>query len=112
MSENTFPKARPLTRLEAKAIQTAQLDPRSTRPILLKAKKIVDLPDDDEERAMEMMEEIDAVNELNDEIQDWILDNVYKDYDFDSTPLPDCRRLADETYKLTYGASTEEEKNS
>lgn len=112
MSENKLPKPRPMTRAEARAIQAAGLDPRSTRPILAKAKKVIDLNDDDENKAMEMLEEIDAINEINEKIRDWILDNVYKDYNFDNTPLPDCRKLADETYKLTYGASPEEEKNS
>ena len=112
MSESTFPKPRPLTRAEAKALKAAGLDPQSTRPILLKAKKIVDLPDDDEEKALEMLEEIDAINDLNEKIRDWILDNVYTNYNFDNAPLPDCRKLADETYRLTFGVTPAEEKNS
>lgn len=112
MSENTFPKPRPMTRAEVKAIQAAGLDPRSTRAILVKAKNIMDLPEDDEAKALEVLEDIDAVSELNEKIVDWILDNVYKDYDFDNAPFPECKQLANETYRLTFGGTPEEEKNS
>lgn len=77
---------------------------------MLKAKKVMTLEDDEE--AAGMMEEIEEIQQLNEKIEDWILDNVYVDYNFDNAPLPDCRKLANETYRLTYGAEPEEEKNS
>ena len=43
---------------------------------------------------------------------DWILENVYSDYDFDEYPNGECLRLAADTFKLAMGQTTEEAKNS
>lgn len=43
---------------------------------------------------------------------DWILDNVYGDYDLDDYPSGECLRLAADTFKLAMGQTTEEAKNS
>lgn len=43
---------------------------------------------------------------------DWILDNVYSDYNFEEYPNGECMRLAADTFKLAMGQPTEEAKNS
>lgn len=43
---------------------------------------------------------------------DWILDNIYSDYDLDEYPNGECMRLAADTFKLAMGQPTEEAKNS
>ncbi len=43
---------------------------------------------------------------------DWILDNVYSDYDLDEYPNGGCMRLAADTFRLAMGQPTEEAKNS
>ncbi len=53
-----------------------------------------------------------AILNLNDEMETWILDNVYKEYDFNSADFQACSVLAAETYKITFFPEQNEIKNS
>jgi hypothetical protein len=40
---------------------------------------------------------------LTEDMIDWILENVYSDYDFDDVPNQECMKLALDTYTLAMG---------
>lgn len=76
-----LPVPRPLTRSEIKLLRHAGLDPA-------------------------FLEDETSVR-ISAEMVEWILDNVYKGYDFSNVPYPDCLQLATRTYQLTYNTEAE-----
>jgi hypothetical protein len=82
----TMPKARALTRAEIKALREAGLDPAFRAD--------------------------DLTMKVNAEMVDWMLDHVYRDFDFANTPYSSCLELATRTYQLTYSVSEAAAKNS
>lgn len=89
-----LPKARSMTRKERKAFLAAGADPGVFR------------------RTGDSDTDNPALVELTEKMVDWILENIYPDYDFDDVPNGECVRLAQETYALTMGVNPEQLKNS
>lgn len=76
-----LPEPRPLTRSELKLLRDAGLD-----PAFLEGETSV---------------------RISAEMVEWILDNIYKEYDFTNTSYSECLRLATKTYQLTYSMDGE-----
>ena len=74
--EIIVPQARPLTRGEVKKLREANLDPA--------------------------FHEDDLTMKVNAEMVDWILENIYPDFNFDNNPYSSCLKLATDVYQLTY----------
>lgn len=93
-SRSALPQARSMTRRERKAFLAAGADPGVFR------------------RTGDSETDNPALIELNEKMVDWILENIYPDYNFDDTPNGDCIKLAQDTYALTMGVKPEALKNS
>lgn len=88
-------QARPMTRAERKAFQSAGLDMRRNASQF---------------RKWHEAGEDSQIAVLQDEAEDWILDNMYPELPAE-VPNNEASKLATDTYNLTFGLA-EEEKNS
>lgn len=80
-----IPQPRPMTRAEVREFRKAGLDPITWD---------------------------DVTNNRMQEMIDWVLDNIYADYDLENEDYPDCVELVTETHNLTYGRKTEVKNSS
>lgn len=81
-----FPKPRAMTRKEVKAMRKAGMDP-----------------------AMKSDANNREIAKLGAEMTDWILDNIYKDHDFESTGYDKLVKLAEDTYLISMGRKVQED---
>lgn len=82
----SVPQARAMSRQELKAFRAAGLDP-----------VFFEITEDNQLSFLK----ITALG------NDWILDNVYKEYDFEEVPNNQLVELAEKTFRLTYGLEKE-----
>lgn len=103
-------RPRPMTRDEMRAFRAADMDPAlwATK----RAAAIAGAANEEEAARAIMAQAIDDTAQQTAAMVDWILDNIYAEYNFSGTPYPDCVELAGQTYRLTMGAKPDELKNS
>lgn len=101
---------RPMTRDEMKAFRAAEMDPSFWAK--KQADAIAGAASQEEAVQAIIAQTIGNTAQRTAEMIDWILDNIYAEYDFSGTPYPDCMELANQTYRLTMGAKPAELKNS
>lgn len=108
--QETTLRPRPMTRDEMRAFRAADMDPAlwATK----RAAAIAGAANEEEAARAIMAQTIDDTAQQTAAMVDWILDNIYSDYDFGGTAYPDCVELAGQTYRLTMGAKPDELKNS
>lgn len=103
---SNFPEVRKMTAGQVREFKEKKLDP-SQNKTLVKASK-------DRENALgeESVDAIVVALEVSDAMVWWILDNVYRDYDFYDADYQACSTLAADTYTHTFGFGEVEQKNS
>ncbi len=101
---DAVPEIRKMTRSQAREYRKLELDPMYNRAFLQLQKASPTDPD-----YSELMEKI---YQLNDRSTDWILANIYPEYDFDDANEDACAELAAATYRRLKPMPEDERKNS
>jgi len=103
---SNFPEVRKMTAGQVREFREKKLDP-SHNKTLLKASKNKEGAFDEEN-----VEDLVVALDVSDTMVWWILDNVYRDYDFYEADYQACSVLAADTYTGTFGFGEAEQKNS
>lgn len=102
VTNDTIPEIREMTRNQAKAFNAAGLNPMRNKDILKTSKNQNDAE----------VETVLVMISLNDEMEEWILENIYPEYDFGNTTYKKSEELALATYRKTFMPEEAEIKNS
>jgi hypothetical protein len=124
---DNMPEPRSMTNGQVKEFRALGLDPQLNRNLLSKQARLMHLrehlqPQENETVKSIKEEELEDIiglgsdyiieaQEITDKAHWWILENVYKECDFDNADYKACEALTKETYRITFG-KVEDVKNS
>ena len=101
---SNFPTLRKMTRGQALEFNKRGLNPMRNKA-MLDARNTLSSEELGTDAAITLIE-------LNDEMETWILDTIYSEFNFDNADYQACSVLAAETYKATFFPDQGEIKNS